>query len=257
MIETPPTFEERYIGATNSSNLRVNDLASGDVDYLIAVGLAGRPRDQRGETPERIIRRHELATCLLHLQGEWDQQKRAIGRAKDYLSPMRERAWEARCKVWHGKHSLAGPTQELYFIELAELDEASIVGGAIAHAMLSLKSLRAAKEALHRWAEIEATCARYMVTDAEIAKLIGPMLEVFLDPNCHKCGGRGVIGDHGTVQTICPACHGSKVRFGRKGGRGIAIGQTPEQHRFADYVTAEIGRMVAQMRERSSGYLRC
>lgn len=241
-----PTFEERYIAATTSSNLRVQELTRGDADYLIAVGLAGRPKDSGGDVPEHVIRRHDLAGKLLHLQNEFDRVKRGIEAAKDYQSPMRIKAMEERRKLSKGQH---GPDVPSYLMQLAELDEHCVIGGARAHAMLSLKSLGGARDALHRWAEIEATRRCYMVTDAEVARIIGPVLEVFLDQNCYKCGGRGKLGAHGAAQMKCRACGGEGVIAGRR------VGATPEQQSFSTYMLKEIEGMLGQFRSRSNGYM--
>lgn len=253
--DTPTTFDERYICATNASDLTIKERVRGPADIIIAVGLAGRPEDSGGEVPERVLRRHELASKLLWLQNEFDQAKAQIDLAKRYRSPMRDRAAQERAKLWHGRICEHGPSREAHFIEQAEKDEAAIVGGARSHIMLSLKTLIPAREALHRYGEIEATIRGHMITDSEVSSLIGPVLEAFLDPNCYRCGGRGVVGAYGTVQKICPSCHGTKLRFGRKNGKGLVIGKTSEQHRFSDHLSSEIGRMIEQMRSRSSGYL--
>lgn len=250
------TLDEHLIRAAHSSNLRLSEIRRGDADYLIAQGLAGRAHDAAGKVPEYILLRHDLAGRLLRLQDEWDRVKRQIDMAREYQSPYRQRAIDARAKVWKGKTSLHGPTQELKWIAIAEEEEASVVSGARAHAMLSLKCLIGTKETLHRFAEIEATRRKYMVTDAEVARLVGPVLELHLDPNCYKCLGRGKIGALGSTPKICPVCSGTGRRGARKNGIGTAIGNTPEQHKFSAYLLAEIDQMRAQMRTRTANYLK-
>jgi hypothetical protein len=51
-----PGLDERYIGATNSSDLRLNPDATCDATHLIAAGLIG----------------NRMGAALIHLRAEWD-----------------------------------------------------------------------------------------------------------------------------------------------------------------------------------------
>ena len=51
-----PDLDERYIGATNSSDLRLNYDATCDATHLIAAGLIG----------------NRMGAALIHLRAEWD-----------------------------------------------------------------------------------------------------------------------------------------------------------------------------------------
>lgn len=55
-VSEKPGLDERYIGATNSSNLTLNPDANCDATQLIAAGLLG----------------NRMGAALIHLRGEWD-----------------------------------------------------------------------------------------------------------------------------------------------------------------------------------------
>lgn len=55
IAENRPSLDERYISATNSSDLSLNPNATCDATHLIAAGLAG----------------NRMGSALLHLQAEW------------------------------------------------------------------------------------------------------------------------------------------------------------------------------------------
>lgn len=103
-------------------------------------------------------------------------------------------------------------------------------------AMLALKTLREARDAFGRFAAaVVATRAGFMRPDSEALTIAGQVLEVWLDPLCHHCDGRGFTGGshRGEKQTICRPCRGS-------GHRRDWIGRDPEQRRFASRLLLEL-----------------
>lgn len=85
-----------------------------------------------------------------------------------------------------------------------------------------LKTLPATKQALGRWAVRLATRAKFMQPDCDVLRLAGRALDVFLDPNCPHCQGRGKNGGYGLPEVLCKPCRGAGKRqtenFGRDNG---------------------------------------
>lgn len=100
-----------------------------------------------------------------------------------------------------------------------------------------LKSLPAARQELGRYATVAATKRRFMVPDAEVAKLVGRVLDVFLDPVCHKCEGTGRVGEFGGVRSVCSSCGGT-------GHRRQCLGIKPAEREFAGFLLASMDAMV-------------
>lgn len=102
-----------------------------------------------------------------------------------------------------------------------------------------LKTLASTKEALGSLAIQHATRQRFMRPDVDVLKLVGRALDVFLDPVCHHCDGRGFNGGEyrGETKAICRPCRGT-------GRRHHAIGKDEEERRFASFLLADMDRMT-------------
>lgn len=85
-----------------------------------------------------------------------------------------------------------------------------------------LKTLPATKQALGRWAVRLATKKAFMKPDGDVLRLAGRALDVFLDPNCPHCEGRGKNGGYGLPEVLCKHCRGSGKRDARKFGQDEA-----------------------------------
>ena len=118
--------------------------------------------------------------------------------------------------------------------------------------LLKLSTLREAREQLGAFACAEATRMRFMQSDEEVKLLVGRVLDVFLDPTCHGCEGRGFNGggldEQAGRRIICRACKGSRERR-------ASLGHNDEERAFATHMlqvmsqqrlTAEqaVGRML-------------
>lgn len=105
-----------------------------------------------------------------------------------------------------------------------------------------LTTLRDAREALGRFAIQQATRRRFMQPDAVVLKLVGKVLDVFLDPLCHHCEGRGFTGGshRGEKRVLCQPCGGS-------GHRRHRIGRTDQEHAFTASLLTDMDCKLAEV----------
>lgn len=103
--------------------------------------------------------------------------------------------------------------------------------------LMHLKTLNSTRDALRNFALEMATKRRFMLTDKVVGALAWRCLIAWLDPNCHRCAGRGFTGGYdGRMQTICRPCKGS--------GKVIqSIGETDVECAFVAQITSEMKRM--------------
>lgn len=105
-----------------------------------------------------------------------------------------------------------------------------------------LKTLPAAREALGHFAIQQATRQRFMQPDTVVLKLVGKVLDVFLDPLCHHCEGRGFTGGshRGEKRVLCQPCGGS-------GHRRHRIGRTDQEHAFTASLLTDMDCKLAEV----------
>lgn len=105
-----------------------------------------------------------------------------------------------------------------------------------------LKTLRSARDAFGSFAIVQATKVQFMQNDAAAASIAGRVLDVWLDPNCHHCDGRGFTGGshRGEPTVLCRPCRGS-------GHRRDWIGKTQEERQFASRLLAELEQQQAHI----------
>lgn len=75
-----------------------------------------------------------------------------------------------------------------------------------------LSTLHTAREQLGSYAVTIATRRSFMEPDDKVLILAGRALDLFLDPTCDKCEGRGKSGGYGSPEVICRSCGGSGKR---------------------------------------------
>lgn len=76
--------------------------------------------------------------------------------------------------------------------------------------LMELRTLRETKEALYLWALDRATKRNVMLSDKQVAAIVGGCLSAFLSPTCPRCSGTGLIGGYdGRIQNVCRRCSGS------------------------------------------------
>lgn len=116
--------------------------------------------------------------------------------------------------------------------------------------LMKLKSLGEAKAALGRFAEQRAVIRKDEIKPGDLMALTGRVLDVFLDPNCGRCEGRGVNGGYeGTPRAICKHCGGT-------GKRRHNIGKTATEKQLADHLLAEMSRRIDHVDSQMRRYLR-
>ena len=76
----------------------------------------------------------------------------------------------------------------------------------------ALGSLATARQQLGGYAITIATRRAFIEPDDKVLILAGRALDLFLDPTCDKCEGRGKNGGYGSPETLCKHCGGTGKR---------------------------------------------
>lgn len=220
---------ERYTSATESSNLRVVSHRRGDVDYLIA--LAWAP-DTLGGLMFRLM--HEFDGVRRQHQADIDAVRNgSVAAARLKIAAVAERAMEQ-----------FGPTLANKYDELSEAAKNETLHSAVsarAFIMAQLKSLDGARRKFWMFAKAEADRRREMISSADLQKLVGRVLDAWMDPLCPLCSGRGFNGggrhEETGPQIICKPCRGT-------GGREHNVGRTEQEVAFAAHLLARISEQI-------------
>jgi len=229
--------EERYSRATRSSHLELRraDESPGDADTIIAAGLA--------ET---------MGVLLTRLRGEWDASVRSVDQYKRAQAEWTRLAREASAKAKQcaeaaekAKRALqtAMPCDRATLqlsIAAAEVEAKRQKGEAERfqneatrehctakwEILSGLRSLEPAKQALFFFAVRQAPHKACNSTPEALGKLVGQVLDVWLDKLCHHCEGRGFNGGYGKARVMCPKCGGTGSR------RSSKLGADSSEHFF-------------------------
>lgn len=172
----PPTVEERYTGATNTSNLRVEARRQLPADLLIAAGWS----------PTR------LGAALLRLHSEWDGAEKPRRLSADRIEQMATAL--PRVKK-NGRDVLDMPgarrqAHDWYMHELKILFQ-------------KLKTMPEVRQQLIAW----ATDHGVVEPERKVAQVIG----WWLDHTCPACSGRGkelIPGSPVKSHRNCTVCKG-------------------------------------------------
>jgi hypothetical protein len=193
---------------------------------------------QYEDTPPTVAERYTRAISSSHLRAE-------DGRCDlDYLIAA---GW-----LEDGLGALLYRLRSEYDTARAVID--GTCGDSIPHrrlaAMQHLRSLAKAREALGSFAVILATQTGFMRPDREALILAGQVLEVWLDPLCHHCEGRGFNGGghRGEQKHICRPCHGTGYRRGQ-------VGRGAEQQAFASRLELEMAQRLTHVERQIRQYL--
>jgi len=103
-----------------------------------------------------------------------------------------------------------------------------------------LQTLSEVKRSLGAHAVVLATKMRFMKPDADALRVAGRCLDVWLDPLCNKCGGRGTTNEYGKPKVICKSCGGS-------GARKSHLGKDTQEQSFAQALLSSVDCMVSEV----------
>lgn len=234
--DTKPTIPERYATAMDSAHLEVLPTAC-SVDFLIAAGWC----------PET------LGTRLHRLRAEWDAVRGDHRQARHNAGVSVEQA--------RAISRLAAETEARAAGEMDEAKAERILGDAkqsraaaktvnddagraalIARAlmMVHLTSLHETREALHSYAITLATRTRLMVPDVVVHRITGRALELWIDPICPHCDGRGFTGGFRLPVAWCIECDATGNRG--NGRRALVLDAQPDGIRFARRLLVDMDR---------------
>lgn len=197
--------EERYARSIQSSHLEVT-IYPGDVDALIASGWI---RDGLATTLYRL--RVEFDACDMrsirpfppdpvpegHGEEMWDSERKRVRLATD-----EER--NASVRLWH--------IAEKARVAKDYIDRRTV---AKALALVHMKSLPAARDALGRFVMAQATRQHLETTAHDELRLAGRIIDYLLDPQCETCSGvkfKTIPGTRRLSSLACGACDGTGKR---------------------------------------------
>lgn len=224
------TTEERYARATRSSHLELKSESAGDVETIIAAGLA--------ET---------MGVLLTRLRVEWDSAQGNVSQYRraqvEWLRLAREaqaRARECTQTAERAKSQLQKATPEdRADLEKLISEQEKWAKGAAADGerfqreairesstakweiLQGLRSLEPAKQALYFFASRQAPHKACNAAPEALGKLIGRVLDVWLDRVCHECNGVGFMGGFGKARVMCRS-----PKLGGCGGSGSRRAET-------------------------------
>lgn len=115
--------------------------------------------------------------------------------------------------------------------------------------LAQMTTLPTTRAALGRFACAHATRVRFMRDDRAVLHIAGRALDLWLDPLCPHCSGRGFNGGFGAPIQICPKCHGTKLRSPR-------LDATNDGHEFGRSLLVQMDRKTERVREAMSRFLR-
>lgn len=210
------TVEERYARAIQSSHLEVTDRPN-DVDVLVAAGWV----------------REGLATALYRLHVEFERcDMRTIRRFAPNPAPERitsipsQQERKEKVAEWHAAE-----------LQRVSEDYKQRLTAAKALALLTMQSLPGVRSALGAHAMKTATRLGYEGVD--VMAIAGQTLDIWLDPNCPYCEGRGYNGGFDRPQIWCVG----KGRCDRTGKR------RPRGGLFGDFLLSDMQRKMARVDE--------
>lgn len=224
-IDRPDTAE-RYSNAVVTSHLEVKPTA-GDVDLLIASGWLG-PTQSLGVSLYRL--RVEFEACDV--------------RGIKPLPPEEAPDWthlpgnEDGAILWHAREH-----------ERVMKEFAARRVTAKALALLHMKSLRSTVEAVGVFAWFQARRLRFEASPETVNAIVGRAVDLWLDPICHHCCGRGFNGGFGVPLVLCVHCSGTKVRKPR-------LAKSEPGHQFGLALLVEMDRKAERVAKLMTNYLK-
>lgn len=201
-LEDRPSVGERYETAIGRG--------APDADVILAAGM----------------QRHQLGATLLRLQSEYDTIRGDLERAGDIAARGDVAARAAR--------TAAGAAVVRRRTESEALTARCLI-------LTHLKTLREARMELATYALVLAGRQRVVLANEIVARLVGRVLDVWLDPTCAQCDGTGWVGSgfEGKVPRQCDRCGGS-------GQRRDQMSHEPGERWFAFLLLGDVQREVAR-----------
>lgn len=245
---TRPSTEERYSAAVESSDMQVLPTRC-SVDYLVAAGWI---QDSLGAT-------------LYRLRTEWDNvraelrlaEQNASDRARDAAALMKAATVTERKASGDADASKAARMME--DVERTrdnaqqireEVERAALTARALA--MVHLKTLRSTSDALHQYAIAFGVRARFF--DLKALRQITPRaLQLWLDPTCPHCAGRGFNGGFREAIRWCQECDKTGKRV--NGPKGFRIHRSQSGHKFGRALLVEMDRKCERVEHAMRMYL--
>ena len=78
--------------------------------------------------------------------------------------------------------------------------------------LMQLSGLAATGDMLFEYATRQGARRNVVGSAQDMRRMVAKVLDLFLDPLCHPCGGRGFTGDFGSPKFRCSACRESGKR---------------------------------------------
>lgn len=223
--EDRPNTAERYSKAVVTSHLEVKPTAS-DVDLLIAAGWASSD---------------SMGTALYRLRVEFDA---CDLRSIKPLEPQEAPDWthmegnEEAARLWHeAEHQRI----------MKEFAARRITAKALA--LVHMTSLRDTVERVGAFAWFLARQVKYDGAPHNVSGIVGRAIDLWLDPLCHHCCGRGFNGGFGVPLILCNECGGTKVRRPR-------LFKSEAGHQFGLALLTEMDRKAEKVASRMTNFLK-
>lgn len=245
-----PTIQERYSRATQSSHLEVIERRTGDVDILIAAGWVG----------------DSLGTLLYRLVAEWDAVKGERTLYEQEVTRLQELHRESTAHRDREQAQIKfGPTRWTIYREQTDQHAKDIAREIVtgrAMVLMNLKTLAPAREALGRFGIQHAAAKGYPIATPALFAVVGRVLDVFLDPLCGHCAGRGfnrakgdsdaivVDRDRKGLMVLCRPCKGSGKRSDDD------IGKDAIERQFAGNLLFEMASKMTNVERSMRSFLR-
>jgi hypothetical protein len=117
----------------------------------------------------------------------------------------------------------------------------------------TLRSMRQAGERLGAFAVQLAARVGYRTDTRAVCEISGRALELWIDPNCPMCTGRGYSGGFGVPIVLCVTCDATGKRIHAKGFR---LARADAGHDFGRALIDEIDRKTNFVVDSMRRYLR-
>lgn len=245
---TRPGTEERYSAAIESSDLQVLPTRC-SVDFLIAAGWA----------------QDSLGAALYRLRTEWDSTRADLRLAEHHASARSRDAAALTKAAGVIERKASGDADKLkaarMLVDAAatrenadairkDVERAALTARALA--MVHLKTLQATANAVHVYAV--ALGARTRFYDLKALRQISPRaLQLWLDPICPHCNGRGFNGGFREAIRWCQECDKTGKRV--NGPKGFRIHRSPTGHEFGRLLLVELDRKCERVEHAMRMYL--